>query len=184
MPAGPSSNRSEPSPAIASRTCWSIRARAKSRSRSACPASTTAIGADPTPPKHCGPPVKKQVASQVAKPTGPRDPRPQTQAKGDTMVDYIIVGAGSAGCALANRLSENPHTRVLLIEAGGADTKREIRIPLAWLKLFKSQVDWDYTTTRQPGLGSRRVYWPRRQTLGACSSTNPMMAIPRHRPYS
>jgi choline dehydrogenase len=97
------------------------------------------------------------------------------------MVDYIIVGAGSAGCILANRLSENSHTRVLLIEAGGADTKREIRIPLAWLKLFKSEVDWDYTTLPQAGLGGRRIYWPRGKTLGGCSSTNAMMAIPGHR---
>jgi choline dehydrogenase len=97
------------------------------------------------------------------------------------MVDYIIVGAGSAGCVLANRLSENPQTSVLLIEAGGADTKREIRIPLGWLKLFKSEVDWDYTTTPQAGLGGRRIYWPRGKTLGGCSSTNAMMAIPGHR---
>ena len=97
------------------------------------------------------------------------------------MVDYIIIGAGSAGCVLANRLSENPHTRVLLIEAGGPDTTREIRIPLGWLKLFKSDVDWDYTTTPQAGLGGRRVYWPRGKTLGGCSSTNTMMAIPGHR---
>jgi choline dehydrogenase len=97
------------------------------------------------------------------------------------MVDYIIVGAGSAGCVLANRLSEDPHTSVLLIEAGGADTKREIRIPLAWLKLFKSEVDWDYTTTPQAGLGGRRIYWPRGKTLGGSSSTNAMMAIPGHR---
>jgi choline dehydrogenase len=97
------------------------------------------------------------------------------------MVDYIIVGAGSAGCVLAGRLSENPHTSVLLIEAGGADTKREIRIPLGWLKLFKSEVDWDYTTAPQAGLGGRRVYCPRGKTLGGCSSTNVMMAIPGHR---
>jgi choline dehydrogenase len=97
------------------------------------------------------------------------------------MVDYIIVGAGSAGCVLASRLSEDPQTRVLLIEAGGADTKREIRIPLAWMKLLKSEIDWDYTTTEQAGLGGRRVYWPRGKTLGGCSSTNVMMAIPGHR---
>jgi choline dehydrogenase len=97
------------------------------------------------------------------------------------MVDYIIVGAGSAGCVLASRLSEDPHTRVLLIEAGGADTKREIRIPLAWLKLFKSEVDWDYTTTPQAGLGGRPIYWPRGKTLGGCSSINVMVAIPGHR---
>jgi choline dehydrogenase len=97
------------------------------------------------------------------------------------MVDYIIVGAGSAGCVLANRLSENPRTSVLLVEAGGADTKREIRIPLGWLKLFKSEVDWDYTTVPQAGLGGRRIYWPRGKTLGGCSSTNVMMAIPGHR---
>jgi choline dehydrogenase len=97
------------------------------------------------------------------------------------MVDYIIVGAGSAGCVLASRLSENPKTRVLLIEAGGADAKREIRVPLGWLKLFKSEVDWDYATTPQAALGGRRVYWPRGRTLGGCSSINTMMAIPGHR---
>jgi choline dehydrogenase-like flavoprotein len=97
------------------------------------------------------------------------------------MVDYIIVGAGSAGCVLANRLSENPHTSVLLIEAGGADTKREIHIPLGWLKLFESEVDWNYRTTPQAALGGRRVYWPRGKTLGGCSSINAMMAIPGHR---
>jgi choline dehydrogenase len=97
------------------------------------------------------------------------------------MVDYIIVGAGSAGCVLASRLSEDPKTRVLLIEAGGADAKREIRVPLGWLKLFKSEVDWDYTTTPQAALGGRRVYWPRGNTLGGCSSCNAMMAIPGHR---
>jgi len=97
------------------------------------------------------------------------------------MVDYIIVGAGSAGCVLANRLSETPQTHVLLIEAGGPDAKKEIRIPLAWLKLFKSEFDWDYTTTPQTALGGRRVYWPRGKTIGGSSSINTMMAIPGHR---
>ncbi len=97
------------------------------------------------------------------------------------MVDYIIVGAGSAGCVLASRLTENPQTRVLLIEAGGPDATKEIRIPLAWLKLFKSEFDWNYTTTPQAGLGGRRVYWPRGKTLGGSSSINTMMAIPGHR---
>jgi choline dehydrogenase len=68
-----------------------------------------------------------------------------------------------------------------LDRTGGADTKKEIRIPAAWLKLFKSEVDWDYTTTPQAALGGRRIYWPRGKTLGGCSSTNAMMAIPGHR---
>ena len=97
------------------------------------------------------------------------------------MVDYVIVGAGSAGCVLAARLTENPSTRVLLLEAGGSDARREIRIPAAWSKLFRSEVDWDYSTGPQPGLGGRRVYWPRGKTLDGSSSVNTMMAIPGHR---
>jgi choline dehydrogenase len=97
------------------------------------------------------------------------------------MVDYIVVGAGSAGCVLAGRLTEAPGTSVLLLEAGGPDTKQEIRIPAAWSGLFRSEVDWDYSTTPQEGLGGRNVYWPRGKTLGGSSSTNAMMAIPGHR---
>ena len=97
------------------------------------------------------------------------------------MVDYVIVGAGSAGCVLAARLTENPSTRVLLLEAGGPDARREIRIPAAWSKLFRSEVDWDYSTSPQTGLGGRRVFWPRGKTLGGSSSVNTMMAIPGHR---
>jgi choline dehydrogenase-like flavoprotein len=70
------------------------------------------------------------------------------------MVNYIILGGGSAGCVLASRLSENPKTRVLLIEGGGADAQGEIRVTLGRLKLFESEVDWDYTTTPQPTIGT------------------------------
>src|SRR5262249_45155182 len=71
---------------------------------------------------------------------------------GISMYDYVIVGAGSAGCVLANRLTEDPTTRVLLLEAGGPDDKREVRIPAAFSKLFKTPVDWAYVTDEQPQL--------------------------------
>ncbi len=95
--------------------------------------------------------------------------------------DYIIVGAGSAGCVLARRLTEDPHVRVLLIEAGGPDRRREIHIPAAFSKLFKSECDWNYSTTPQPGLDGRELFWPRGKVLGGSSSINAMMYIRGHR---
>ena len=75
--------------------------------------------------------------------------------------DYIIIGAGSAGCVLANRLSENPANSVLLLEAGGPDKKLEIHIPAAYGNLHRTEVDWGFTTEPQKHLNNRRVYLPR-----------------------
>ena len=91
--------------------------------------------------------------------------------------DYIVVGAGSAGCVLAARLTEDVRTRVLLLEAGGADRAKEIRIPAAFSKLFKTQVDWNYATEPEPHLHNRRLYWPRGKVLGGSSSINAMIYI-------
>jgi choline dehydrogenase len=93
------------------------------------------------------------------------------------MYDYILVGAGTAGCVLANRLTESAATRVLLLEAGPADTKTEIRIPAAFSKLFKTAVDWNYETVPQPELAGRRLYWPRGKMLGGTSSMNAQMHV-------
>lgn len=95
--------------------------------------------------------------------------------------DYIIVGAGSAGCVLAGRLTEDPHANVLLLEAGGQDSRREIGIPAAFSKLFKSECDWAYFTEPQPHLHSRRLFWPRGKVLGGSSSINAMIYIRGHR---
>jgi choline dehydrogenase len=97
------------------------------------------------------------------------------------MFDYVIIGAGSAGCVLANRLSEDPGVRVLLLEAGGPDRKQEIHIPAAFAKLFKTPYDWAYETEPQPHLGNRRLFWPRGRMLGGSSSMNAMMYIRGHR---
>jgi choline dehydrogenase len=94
--------------------------------------------------------------------------------------DYVIVGAGSAGCILANKLSTDPGTKVLLLEAGPRDRSREIRIPAAFSKLFKSKFDWGYETTPQEGLDGRRIYFPRGKTLGGSSAINAQMHIPGH----
>lgn len=91
--------------------------------------------------------------------------------------DYIIIGAGSAGCVLANRLSENPSNSVLLLEAGGPDKKLEIHLPAAYSKLNRTEVDWAYETEPQEHVLNRRIYLPRGKTLGGCSSTNAMAYV-------
>ena len=93
------------------------------------------------------------------------------------MAHYVIVGAGSAGCVLAARLSEEPAVEVTLIEAGGPDVAQEIHIPAAFPQLFKSQYDWDFVTEPEPELNGRRVYLPRGRMLGGCSSINAMLYI-------
>jgi choline dehydrogenase-like flavoprotein len=93
------------------------------------------------------------------------------------MYDYVIVGAGSAGCVLANRLSEDPDASVLLIEAGPPDSSDFIHIPAAFAALFRSQNDWDYHSGWEPGLNNRRVFLPRGKTLGGSSSINAMIYI-------
>lgn len=91
--------------------------------------------------------------------------------------DYIVVGAGSGGAALAARLTENGKNAVLVLEAGGPDKNRAISIPAAFSQLFKSEYDWNYETTPQPELGGRTVYWPRGKVLGGSSSMNAMMWV-------
>ncbi|QLD85417.1 choline dehydrogenase [Natronomonas halophila] len=94
--------------------------------------------------------------------------------------DYVVVGAGSAGCVLAGRLSEQPDTSVLLLEAGKPDEKREIGIPAAFSDLFKTEYDWEYYTEPQSGLNDRELYWPRGKMLGGSSSINAMIYIRGH----
>jgi choline dehydrogenase len=93
------------------------------------------------------------------------------------MTNYVIVGAGSAGCVLAARLTEDPAVQVTLVEAGGPDDAAEIHIPLAWPLIRKNQYDWDYMSQPEPGLDGRFVYLPRGKTLGGSSSINAMIYI-------
>jgi choline dehydrogenase len=95
--------------------------------------------------------------------------------------DYVIVGAGSAGCVLANRLTEDPSVRVLLLEAGGPDRHPNIWIPLAFSKQFHSKLDWDYATDPEPHVDGRELYMPRGKGLGGSSSMNAMLYV-RGRP--
>ena len=92
--------------------------------------------------------------------------------------DYLVVGTGSAGSVVANRLSADPNSRVVVIEAGPMDTDKFIHIPAAFSKLFRSPVDWDYLTEPQKDVGGREIYWPRGKVLGGSSSLNAMMWVP------
>jgi len=99
----------------------------------------------------------------------------------DERYDYVIVGAGPAGCVLADRLSRDPGRRVLLLEAGGPDKAREIRVPAAFSRLFTTAYDWNYHTSKQTRLGDRELYWPRGKTLGGSTSINAQMWVRGHR---
>lgn len=89
--------------------------------------------------------------------------------------DYVIVGAGSAGCVLANRLSADPAARVLVLESGGADDEPNIHSPMGWGLLLGTEVDWSYSTVPQSDAAFRRVTWPRGRVLGGSSALNAMV---------
>jgi choline dehydrogenase len=90
--------------------------------------------------------------------------------------DYVIVGAGTAGCVLANRLTENPATRVLLIEAGGSDNYHWVHIPVGYLYCIGNpRTDWMMKTASEPGLNGRSLVYPRGKVLGGCTSVNGMI---------
>jgi len=93
------------------------------------------------------------------------------------MYDYVIVGAGSAGCVLASRLSEDPDVKVLLLEAGPPDSNENIHVPLGYLQLGATEVDWDYHSLPEAHCSNRRIPLPRGRVLGGSSSINAMVYI-------
>lgn len=99
-----------------------------------------------------------------------RDPRP-------TISDYVIIGAGAAGCVLAARLSEDPTVSVLLLEAGGSSAPLASRVPAAFPTLFRSRHDWAYDTEPGPGSAGRPVFWPRGRALGGSTALNAMVHV-------
>jgi choline dehydrogenase len=95
--------------------------------------------------------------------------------------DYVIVGAGSAGCVLAGRLSEDPNVTVHLLEAGGPDTADAVHVPAMFPVALKSSLDWDLYGEPEPGLAGRRLYLPRGRVIGGSGSINAMIYLRGHR---
>ena len=96
--------------------------------------------------------------------------------------DYIVVGAGSAGCVLASRLSEDPSVSVCLLEVGGPDDSMLIHMPAGIVAMVPTKINnWAFNTVPQAGLNGRRGYQPRGKTLGGSSSINAMLYVRGHR---
>ncbi len=97
------------------------------------------------------------------------------------MPDYIVIGGGSAGCVLANRLSADPSISVTLLEAGGWDKSPFIRMPAGYFQLMKTgKIDWGYHTAPQEHLNRRSMFWPRAKVMGGCSAVNGMIYVRGH----
>ena len=105
----------------------------------------------------------------------------RTRSPAGATYDFVIVGAGSAGCVLASRLSEDAGARVLVLEAGAPDRHPNIKIPAAFAKQFRTKLDWDYNTEPEPHCEGRSIYIPRGKALGGSSSMNAMVYM-RGRP--